>query len=321
MVKTFNLIEYGKELEKIRLSMNSTRAFVAKHALISKDTLYKLEKGQSIPKYDTLELLGNFYKTDLLKLLLEYRASDDLHRFNQDLEMLIVQYNTERLKELRSSFEEVKAIINAEDEVLNRSTLLQYELLIKGIEESYSDNREPCLDTFIEAMKLSNSTFTLETWNEYMYDFLEVRNLFLIAQGLFINKEHELSTRLLIFCLNTLSADERSPYNEKLLAIKCYLTISYNAHMLDQHELAFEYAKLGQEFSMSQHLSYALHNILYRRGIAEFNLGRPEYLKSLYSSVCLLDILGNTTLKQRYIDVTKKMYDIDILSYPNNRID
>ena len=108
----------------------------------------------------------------------------------------------------------------------------------------------------------------------------------------------------MLFCLKHLDESIHATLHEKLLRIKVYFNLSYNYHCLDEHEHALHVATQGIDLCNKSHLSYRLAALLYRKGIAQFHLENPDYLESLQSSICMLNIRGAHELAERYKKVT-----------------
>lgn len=67
---------FGEKMQRIRKQIGLSRDTVAEQSGVNRDTLRRIEKGEVIPKFETLEILSPIYHTDLNQLLLEYRTED-----------------------------------------------------------------------------------------------------------------------------------------------------------------------------------------------------------------------------------------------------
>ena len=72
----YDLKHFGSEIRSIRNSLDLTQNDVSKLSGVHVDTLRKIEKGKVVPQQETLDLLSSVLKTDLNKLLLNYRFHD-----------------------------------------------------------------------------------------------------------------------------------------------------------------------------------------------------------------------------------------------------
>ncbi len=96
------------------------------------------------------------------------------------------------------------------------------------------------------------------------------------------------------------------------MVIKVYANLAYNHHILDNHDKALQYSIQGITYSHKHTTSYALANLLYRKGIAQFHLNDGRYLDSLKQSISFLEISENYELAKLYRSITKQNYGIDI---------
>ena len=94
------------------------------------------------------------------------------------------------------------------------------------------------------------------------------------------------------------------------MVIKIYSNISYNYHRLDDPEESLKYSDAGIEFAQLNYMMYALPLLYMRKGVAELKLGKKEHSDSLRKSIYMLDIQGNTKLKELYENVLEKKYNI-----------
>lgn len=79
---------------------------------------------------------------------------------------------------------------------------------------------------FLDAIKLSNPLFTIETFAQLKYTVFEMRLLLLIALSLVCKEKITQSNSILAFLLDNSNFDQRATINEKLLIIKIYLNLS-----------------------------------------------------------------------------------------------
>ena len=66
MFSSYDMKSFGVALRTIRESLNLTRSQVSEHLDMYTDTLRKIELGSVIPRYDSLEMLSQLYKIDIL---------------------------------------------------------------------------------------------------------------------------------------------------------------------------------------------------------------------------------------------------------------
>ena len=311
MFKSFDLTKFGDHLRNIRTSLGYTQEKAAKLSRLATDTLRRIENGEVVPRYDTLAHLSLTYKRDLLALLASYSNANDLfdlyYRFND----LIVNYDLDAFQQLSQNLEDYISNMSAKSILVNIAAAEQFKLMLAGTEKHYSSDYKGSLEDCCAAMRISHPTFEPERFHAFKYTEFELRILFMIATSLSREKER-LSNEIMLFCLKHLDGSMYATWHEKLLRIKIYFNLSYNYHRIDDHQNALKVATEGIDFCNDNYLSHCLGALLYRKGIAQYHLGHPEYLTSLQSSVHMLDIQGAHELAERYISVTRETYGISL---------
>src|SRR5699024_4864619 len=73
---------FGEKLFQLRHDLNFSQYDVSQLAMVSIQTIRRIESGKVIPKQETLDYLSTIYKMDLNKLLLEFRINDYDRFFN-----------------------------------------------------------------------------------------------------------------------------------------------------------------------------------------------------------------------------------------------
>ena len=312
LFESFDTQEFGNYLKKLRESLKITQNNVYELTGLSLETIRKLERGISIPRYDTLELLSKVYKVDVLQIFSLYRSSSELYEFYNNLDRLIVEYNQEKLTNLLEAFQN-----NVSDEtttkVFEKKELEQFILILKGIEiYSSKENKEECFDYFLKAMKISNSSFELEHINKFKYTQLEHRILLLISLALSVTRDLKLANQILIMSLETYQLKYRLDFNDIRLMIKIYFNLSYNYFGLEDYQNSLKYADEGIKYCREHHSMYALSGLFYRRGIAKLFMDDDEYMLDLKYAMQLFHINGHFKLAKIYQDITLKKYGIEI---------
>lgn len=308
---SYNLKPFGLQLKKLRDTNGYSQTDVQSLCGINPDTLRRLENGYTIPKYETLELLSQVYKVDLLNILRRYRSNEGLYTYYERLDLLISRYNIEVLKDLEKDF---KIYMDSSGkDLVNQSLYHQFKLLLLGIRQyNQEDNKEKVksLNTFIEALKYSIKDFHVDLYQQFKYNVFEIRILLLVALGLSLHEQYELSNSYLNFILLDIAQISPVDMQISMLVIKVYVQLSYNSHYLSDDLKTLEYANKGIQYSVDNNIMYALFLLYYRKGIAEFMLKNDNYMDSLHKSIQLLEIQNNHDLAQLYKDITYKMYGL-----------
>lgn len=313
MFSSYNLEPFGLELKRLRELNGLTQIDVQALCGVNPDTLRRIENAYTIPKYETLEILSDLYKADLLDLLRNYRSNEKLYNYYDRLDSIISNYNIKILQDLSADFEEF--LEDGKKDLITPSTYDQFKLMIKGIGQYFSTSEEKKLQslyTFIKALKLSIHDFELMSYSQFNYNIIEKRLLILIALGLAEHKDYELSNNYLNMVINNMDIKSRLEYNVSLLIIKVYFQLSYNYHSLSDDLKALKYANKGIEYSVRNNIMFGLYVLYYRKAVAEFLLGQDNHIDSFNKSITILEIQNKLELASIYKDITKEKYGLNI---------
>ena len=314
MFSSYNLEPFGLELKRLRELNGLTQTDVQNLCGINPDTLRRIENGYTIPKYETLEILSDLYKIDLLDLLRSNRSNEKLYNYYDRLDSLICNYDIKILQDLASDFEEFVEEDGKLD-LITPSTYDQFKIMIGGIRQYYSsleDERFSSLPTFVEALKMSIQEFTITNYSKFNYNIIEKRILILIALGLAEHKDFELSNNILNMVISNMDTNSRVEYNVSLLIVKVYFQLSYNSHSLSDSIAALEYANRGIKYSVKNNLMFGLYLLYYRKAVAEYLLNYENHIDSFNKSIMILEIQNKLELANIYKNITKEMYGLII---------
>lgn len=313
MFISYNLLEFGEKLKDLRKSLGFSQVEIQKLAGVSSDALRRIEKGEVMPRYETLELLSSIYKEDLLELLKNARSNKLLTEYHDALDDIITCYDDQKMKKLE---EDIRLGFTGKNEssIVNPNEVIQFLLLIRGASlynSRFSSDHKDARNILQDALKLTIPTFRLAEYREHKYSYIELRILLLLSILMAEDHEVSLSTKILYFILDRLKASPASRYQDFLI-IKIYANISYNHHLEDNHKRVIKTANEGIAYCISHELTHALSLLYYRKGIAEFMLRHKSYRTSLFSSFFILKMTGNEDLLDIYLGVTKEQYGIEI---------
>lgn len=311
MFTSYDLIPFGQRLRSIRKNLGYSQKEVSKLSGINVDTLRKLESGQSIPRFDTLEHLTHIYKTNLLLLLDAYKSSKALFHYYDQIDQLITSNDLEKIQKIKSQFDhdhkaQKDTLINARDyDQLN----MFFEALILSYDQD-SKVLEKAIGMLTDSLSLTLIGFEVDNFGQFKYNFFEQRILFLIASILVPLNKSNLSNKILKHLLNAFDFSIYSSLNEKRLIAKSYSLIAYNYHMIDAHDQVIQYANMGIQHCITHEISTYLYLLLSRKGLAEYNLNNPNYKISLKKALQLLNIYENHSVYQQYKDIMANQYQI-----------
>ncbi|MDH8677511.1 helix-turn-helix transcriptional regulator [Fusibacter bizertensis] len=307
MLSSYDLTSFSKRLKTIRKSLGYSQNDVADETGVNSDTLRRLENGMSVPRFDTLEVLSRFYKENLILLLDSYKISTELSYFYDLVDYHMVN---EDIESLRNSIKTFHLYIKQDNlRMVDAREVEQLDYFFQGLELSYNANDHSSTELFEKALKLTITHFKLDNWSHFKYNFLEIRILLSLAAVQGNLRNCELSTSILNYILNYLDPSPHSKFYEKVLIVKCYGILAYNYHRLDNHKQAIKYSDLGIQFCIDHSILSNLHFVLFRKGVALYNLNDKSYEIYIEQAINLLKIqekhaLSNTV--QKYLDTFRE---------------
>lgn len=289
MLSSYDLTGFAKKLRTIRKSLGYSQTDVSFHTGINSDTLRRLENGLSIPRYDTLEVLSLFYKENLALLLDSYKISSHLSYFYDRIDYYMVNEDFKSLTKTISDFESF--ISNNTVNLVDHREIEQLKLFFDSLAMSYSDDsviRRKAINNLIHAINITIPNFQLEKWENFKFNFFELRILFTIASIEGGNKNCKISNDIILNMMNYLDFSPLSKFTEKMLIVKSFCIVSYNFHRLDEHDQALEYAEKGLKYCFDQSILAYIHLLLFRKGVALYNLYDSTFTKYIEQSIQLL---------------------------------
>lgn len=315
MFSSKNLIAFGKELKQIRLSSNLTQAKVKMITGLNEDTIRRIENGLVVPKYETLELLSNVYKTDLLELLKRHRSYSELYSFYEYFDKLITSNKiTSSPSDILVAFNEIlknESIYN----FVNPNEINVFSTLITESHNFFDSNYkdyELSINRLNNTLKKSISNYNFETYCNQKYSHLETRVLLLISLFLAKNDNVKLSTKIMLFCLENFEDSKFISSEINKIIIKLNLNVSYNYHLLEEYRISKKYALEGIKHANAFDLSYCLPHLFARLAVSQFKLADDMYQDSFQKMMMLFEITGNQEQANLYRKITFEKYGITI---------
>lgn len=313
MFSSFSFTLFGLELKRIRKNLGLTQVDVSGLSNINCDTLRRIENGLVIPKYETLEILSYFYKTDLLSIIQKYRTHSSFYEFYNLLNKAIMLDAPEQLFNLRKQLKEL--IENFTNELVLKVQLDQISLFLEALLLYYSDiedNYNKSILLLTQLISLTHKEFSLTQKKGITFNEIEGRALLYIALNLIKQEKISESNDLLMRLVNnSMNTNYSSNYQSEIL-IKIYLNISYNFHRLDFHWNSLLYALKGINICNQLNSNFCLPQLLGRKGIAEYHLNLSSYKKTLTECLTLFNIIGCYEMSKKYRKICLEKYNIII---------
>ncbi|KAF5044037.1 Helix-turn-helix domain protein [anaerobic digester metagenome] len=316
MIESYNMKNFGEVVRTIRRSLNMTQKDVRDRVGISENALMKLEKGQVIPKYETLELLSLAYKIDLMALFLKYRYDTSLETIMVKADEAIINNQPQILQQCHEQYFEYLKSGDHRD-LINSSDLDLLECFLANAAKYYHHNLK---DFQIQAM-IENIRATLQRVNPDMkwhkldkgrFNLWEIRLLILLAllEG---NLDHyDVSIRILESIYLRFKSLRKQVVREQKVFLIALFNLSYHYHVTDQFDKALEIAEAGIDYAKETSDFTLLHALYYRKGIAQYLLGQANYLDALRFAVTMLEIQDKQEMAKLYRTVSKDNYQIEI---------
>lgn len=303
----YNLELFGESVCNIRKNVGITQKYISELTTINKDTLRKIENGKVTPQHNTLEILSPILKVDLNQLLLNFRFFDYAN-FNEVISRIDLKLESGEFDQLQYELPFLNSILNDKCITDYVSKLIkQYyyfieSVILKNIDNNYTE----CLNKLIESIKITSPDFNLLTYASSVYNNMEVRILMNLALILNHIESNDKGLEILLFCLNAINDDQIE------LKIKILYNLAYNYHKLDLNEEALYYSNIGIDICISNKSLSCLALLQTRKGIAEYYLNIEDYKNSLIKAITLLEVTGQTRLKDLLLTSWKNNYNIDI---------
>lgn len=314
MFVSYNLVDFGEELKKIRKSLGFSQAYVQKIVGVSIDTIRRIESGWVIPRYDTLELLSVAYKEDLLELLKNSRSNRFLMEYHDELDHIIACYEWGAAATLKDKLHK-----NFSDDanltMVNPREFQQFLIFVDAIDQFHAGTARSSRSTrndLVEALCLTIPNYRIRRFRQYNYTYIEFRILLLISLLIARENNFSFSNEILYYILDKISdKNYNTPYIDYLI-INIYFNIAYNYHRLDNHVKVIEVSDAGITFCSEKRTSHVLYSLYYRKGIAQFILGEEKYLDSIATAFYLLKAMRMPSLLEEYIKISKEEYGITV---------
>ncbi len=307
MFSDYELTEFSSRLKKIRNSLGYTRKFVSESIGINVDTLRKIENGYNIPRFDTLESLSHLYKTDLLKLLNNFKNNTTITYFYESINTYLINNNIDSLVNLYDEF--LIWLKSGTYSLVNQAELLQFKEYFYVLKMKFTDEKytyEQAIEKLSTTIQITSPRFSLNSWKLKKFSVLELRILYCIASFLLQSSQYKLSGEILIYLSSKIDAICSSKMEAQFMLIKVYALIAYAYHMLDDHSNAIQIAEKGIALCRSCSIMECLPLLLARKGVAMFHLGIIGYDQLLNQAVILLEIQNNPKLAESYRETNRK---------------
>lgn len=315
MFTSSTLKSYGESLKKLRINLDLTREKVSSLTGINKDTIRRIEKSETIPRFETLELLSDCYKIDLLSLLNTHKQNPTLISILNKLDFIINNNDVEKLKEQIASFN--KELDNLKDTLINYIELSQFKDYLKVIEIYFLDDKKDYSALtlhLINILRVTNEDFNIKNFKTFNYSFLELRVLFTLSTVLIMDDKCEDSIDILLYINENLS---NFVFDSKFLMqmqTRIYSNLASCYYILEDDKTTLDYCNLGIDYCLKNDIMTNLHILFFRKAVALHFLEDKNSKQYFEKTINLLSLKNNEEQVKSYLSYSKNYgYDLDYL--------
>lgn len=286
MISSIDFKLFGIKIKEVRECLGYTQKQVQELCGLNRDTLRRIELGVVTPRYDTLEILSQVYKLNLLKFIEDSINSKTL-LFLKKLDNLILNYSQNEFEEINDVFINLN-----KKKSIQKELLVQYEFILRGIKElnsRYIQDRNECIQTLSNSIKLDIKNFSVYNIESFVYSELNLKSIFLLASAFSKLKNYKQSNILYKKFLETFPTKNSLPHK---FIIKTYLEISKNNYSILNFSESLSYAKTGILFCLKNDLLYKLDSLYLQKSNSELKLNSNEYKESLKKSKQISEIIN-----------------------------
>ncbi len=309
MFVNYDCVAFGLRLKALRKRCGLSQLDVSTRTGMNSDTLRRIENGSVIPKFESLEVLSDLYKVNLIHILDQCKISNRLMCYYEKLDHILLKSDTVALESL---IEQFHSETPSQSSQLNPRESKLFSRFLKALKLGFSqehNDKEVSSQLLWELLTESNSKLSLT-----QLDIQQISNFeekVLLFYGVLCAEIHRLedSTAILEFLRKKSQAHKHLSHSEKSLYIKTLINLAYNYHLSDQHQQAYQTASEGIAFCLEHDLLYGLYLLYYRCGIAAHHLDCADnsYFDKAFG---LLKAQNLNHLIDHYQTVLKDLYHI-----------
>lgn len=313
MFVSYDCEAFGLRLKALRKGCGLSQNEVSIRTGMNTDTLRRIENGSVIPRYESLEVLSNLYQVNLLQVLDQCKVSNQLLRYYDALDNILLKSDADALQQLIEAFRKDASKARLKQHI-HPQELEQFNLLLINLQKSFSSNPEDKATAKAGLWLILQDKYprlSVETLESYAFTDFEAKVLLMVAVLSAELQERSLSTTMLTYLKDHKKPQETARHTEKKMYLKALINLAYNYHLDDKHQDAYGVAVAGIAECLRYDLLYGLYILYYRKGIAEIHLQLPA-LESFQNCFQLLKIQGLEHLIEHYRTVLKELYQFSI---------
>jgi transcriptional regulator with XRE-family HTH domain len=298
----FDLVSFGTQLRAIRNQSNMTLEDVSELSGVNAETIRRIESGKVIPRLETLEFLSLTYKQDISSLFLKYRFNSyDLYiSLKNSLENKLY-YND--YSNISSELHELENIIDRTKNSFIKLDMKQLYIFIQAMVLYKKDNNlDSSLKHLIKAICITTPSFTLATYDKYIYSSMETWILLIIAIIEDDLSNTSLAMEIFQFCTKI------TDINDKLY-IPLYYNLSYAYGKVKDYAKSLAMADKGI-MACKQNMNFFGLPLLYLyKGLALFHLDDKSYTDYFNNALVLCQCFGQESftklISRKYKEISE----------------
>lgn len=294
---------FGEKMQRIRKQIGLSRDTVAEQSGVNRDTLRRIEKGEVIPKFETLEILSPIYHTDLSQLLLECRTEDT--EYLNDLMNRIERKIDDGVSLFEEEKEEMKAYAESSVAIYQKNLLRQWYFFLCALDELERDkSSERGVQLLTESLQQTLPDFQFENYDAFTYKEQEIRILMNFGYWKPFRENRVENEKLMKFCFEQLTPS--SPL---------YLKVAFNlcvAHQrMKNYEEALQCAENAINIAHETRAFQGLSRLYYEKAYAEYHLDNPNFRESLKKALLICEMHGQFQLQKELNGYVKTIFHLD----------
>lgn len=311
MLITYDMKRFGFTLRTIRKEQSMTQKYVCSQLGMNIDTMRKIENGFVIPKIETLTMLSSLYKTDLLNVMQNCFIDPTFTHYYDIVDKIMTSYDK---TEVFGAIADLIAYLDHQpiSHFVTPHEAKLLKLFTRLVKDYMDGSFQTVADELKEVLQSSYKQLSrLGTEGLYLSE-LELRFMSIQASCYIELDQYQNAIDLYKIVIEFLNRKtDIRPYKHYLL-LKCYYNLSYGYHLIDQHELALETAKLGIELAKKHKSTHVLHFLYARKAVAEWMLGMPEHVDSFQKSKHLIEISADEKESAVFKKITYEKYGVSL---------
>lgn len=311
MFVSYDSEAFGHKLRDLRKRCGLSQLEVSTRTGMNCDTLRRIENGSVIPRFESLEVLSDLYKVNLLQVLDQFKVSNLLLNFYEALDHVLLKSDQDALEMLCQRFEVELPNLHLSVTAQDLDLFSDFLATLKMCYRPESDNKVVGANQLWSLLLKSHPGIQISNLSNLGFTTFEQRVLLIYAVVLAEIGHLDQSTQILAYLRKRMRPAVNTRHTEKKMYIKILINLAYNYHLNDLHEEALNAATEGIDLCINSDIMYGLYLLYYRKGIAQAFLGKDPK-ESIHKALSMLKVQDLEHLISHYTKVLKETYQIEV---------